>query len=238
MITAVKACSFVRKRISRGLCIAPWAHSKGRREPSNLLKIFLDTRRSCYREMWAISLGIRPLISRTECSFVIWDFSRDVDENCALWYITQPVLVIPYRRFGTTYRSQLQGSCDVARTRCTPASILAEDLAPHVERPVCWNIYIAIIASDFSSPYVLAYIIFDLHLACGWNFFPLFRLLLHGVVDQRYFYKTLGDPPTPKNPIFFNTRRISLAVTTNTWLGDPGLGYQADLVVSCARVCG
>jgi hypothetical protein len=52
-------------------------------------------------------------------------------------YITQPVLVIPYRRFGTTYRSHLQGSSDFARTRCTPNSNLAEDLTPHVERPVC-----------------------------------------------------------------------------------------------------
>jgi len=27
-----------------------------------------------------------------------------------LWVITQRVVVIPYRRFGTAYRSQLQGS--------------------------------------------------------------------------------------------------------------------------------
>jgi len=37
-------------------------------------------------------------------------FSREVDENCALWYITQRIVVIPCRRFGTTYRSHHQGS--------------------------------------------------------------------------------------------------------------------------------
>jgi len=33
--------------------------------------------------------------------------------SALFWAITQPVVVIPHRRFGTTYRSHLQGS------RCT-----------------------------------------------------------------------------------------------------------------------
>jgi len=41
---------------------------------------------------------------------VIKRFSREVDENCALWNITQVIVVIPCRRFGTTYRSHHQGS--------------------------------------------------------------------------------------------------------------------------------
>ena len=39
---------------------------------------------------------------------VISGFRRKVDKNCAFWTITQLTVVIPYRRFGTTYRSQLQ----------------------------------------------------------------------------------------------------------------------------------
>jgi hypothetical protein len=54
------------------------------KEPSNLMKIFLDTRRSRCRKVWAISPGILPLMCRTECAFVISDFRRDVEENCAL----------------------------------------------------------------------------------------------------------------------------------------------------------
>ena len=38
------------------------------------------------------------------------------DEICALWDITQRIVVIPYRRFGTTYRSHLQGSRMKTRT--------------------------------------------------------------------------------------------------------------------------
>jgi len=30
-------------------------------------------------------------------------------ENCGLWAIMQRVVVIPYRRFGTTYRSHMMG---------------------------------------------------------------------------------------------------------------------------------
>jgi hypothetical protein len=41
---------------------------------------------------------------------VISVFRRELDENCALLVITQRILVIPYRRFGTTYWSHLQGS--------------------------------------------------------------------------------------------------------------------------------
>ena len=36
-------------------------------------------------------------------------FCREGDANCALWVITQQVVVISYRRFGTTYRSHLKG---------------------------------------------------------------------------------------------------------------------------------
>jgi hypothetical protein len=39
---------------------------------------------------------------------VISGFRPEVDENCAFWVITRRVVVIPYQRFGTTYRSQLQ----------------------------------------------------------------------------------------------------------------------------------
>jgi len=39
---------------------------------------------------------------------VISDFRSKVDENCIFWVITQRVVVITYRRFGTTYRSRLQ----------------------------------------------------------------------------------------------------------------------------------
>ena len=41
---------------------------------------------------------------------VISGFSREVDENCALWNITQRILVIHWRRFGTIYRSHHRGS--------------------------------------------------------------------------------------------------------------------------------
>jgi len=37
-------------------------------------------------------------------------FRCEVDENCAFWAITQRVLVISYRSFGTIYRSHLEGS--------------------------------------------------------------------------------------------------------------------------------
>jgi hypothetical protein len=37
-------------------------------------------------------------------------FRREVNENCALRVIMQRVVVIPYRRFGTTYPSHLQES--------------------------------------------------------------------------------------------------------------------------------
>ena len=41
---------------------------------------------------------------------VISAFHRKVGENCAVLGVTQRVVVISYRRFGTTYRSHLQGS--------------------------------------------------------------------------------------------------------------------------------
>jgi hypothetical protein len=50
------------------------------------------------------------IIGRISVLSVISGFRRDVDEICALMDITQRRMVILYRRFGTTYRSHLQGS--------------------------------------------------------------------------------------------------------------------------------
>jgi hypothetical protein len=41
---------------------------------------------------------------------VISDFRREEMRTAVFWVITQRVVVISYRRFGTTYRSHLQGS--------------------------------------------------------------------------------------------------------------------------------
>ena len=42
---------------------------------------------------------------------MISGFRREIDEICSLfWEITQRVVVSLYRRFGTNYRSHLQGS--------------------------------------------------------------------------------------------------------------------------------
>jgi len=38
------------------------------------------------------------------------------DKICALWDITQHIVVIPYRCFGTIHRSRLQGSRMKTRT--------------------------------------------------------------------------------------------------------------------------
>jgi hypothetical protein len=37
-------------------------------------------------------------------------FRREVDENCGIWVFMQRVVVIYYRRIGTTYRTHPQGS--------------------------------------------------------------------------------------------------------------------------------
>ena len=46
---------------------------------------------------------------------VISGFRRKVDELCALLGCLYRVVVIPCRRFGTTYRSHLQGSINPTR---------------------------------------------------------------------------------------------------------------------------
>jgi hypothetical protein len=48
--------------------------------------------------------------SMMKVTYKISDFRREVDENCNLIAFTQRTVAIPYRRFGTTYRSHLQGS--------------------------------------------------------------------------------------------------------------------------------
>jgi hypothetical protein len=40
---------------------------------------------------------------------VIFGIRSEVDENSALWVITQGVVLISYRRYGITFRSNLQG---------------------------------------------------------------------------------------------------------------------------------
>jgi hypothetical protein len=37
-------------------------------------------------------------------------FRLEVDENCVFWFVTQRVVIIPYRRFGSTFLAHLQGS--------------------------------------------------------------------------------------------------------------------------------
>jgi hypothetical protein len=53
---------------------------------------------------------------------MISGFRRDVDEICVFWGITQRRVVIVYRRFGTTYRSHLHGSCNPSRKERKPAT--------------------------------------------------------------------------------------------------------------------
>jgi len=50
------------------------------------------------------------LLSRRIRQWVRSGFHRDLDEICDLLVYTQRKVVIPYRRFGTTYRSLIQGS--------------------------------------------------------------------------------------------------------------------------------
>ena len=51
----------------------------------------------------------------THKTVAISDFRRDINEFCTLLEIAQFRLVIPYRRFGLTYRSHLQGSTNTKR---------------------------------------------------------------------------------------------------------------------------
>jgi len=46
---------------------------------------------------------------------VISSFHCEVDENCAVWDITQCIVVIPYPCFWTTYWSRLQASVNPRR---------------------------------------------------------------------------------------------------------------------------
>jgi hypothetical protein len=58
-----------------------------------------------------VARGHHAEISVANQKDVISGFRREVSENCALlWVITQRVVVISYRRFGTAYRSHPQGS--------------------------------------------------------------------------------------------------------------------------------
>jgi len=52
-------------------------------------------------------MNLPPPSSRQkmEAASMISGFRREVDENSGLLVITHPVVVIPYRRFGTTYRN-------------------------------------------------------------------------------------------------------------------------------------
>jgi len=47
---------------------------------------------------------------------VISLFRREVDENAIFWGVTHRVVLIPYRRFGTTYRSHFHGPMDFPET--------------------------------------------------------------------------------------------------------------------------
>jgi len=69
---------------------------------------------------------------------VIAGFSREVDENCALWNITQRIVVIPCRRFGTTYRSHHQGS-RILLPICKgqESCLILEDGTDSLSRGVC-----------------------------------------------------------------------------------------------------
>jgi len=69
---------------------------------------------------------------------VISGFSRAVDENCPLWYITHRVVVIPCRRFGTTYRSHYQGSrILLSICRGQESCVILEDGTDSLSRGVC-----------------------------------------------------------------------------------------------------
>ena len=69
---------------------------------------------------------------------VISGFSREVDENCALWCITQRIVVIPYRRFGTTYRSHHPGSrILLSICRGQESCVILEDGTDSLYRGVC-----------------------------------------------------------------------------------------------------
>jgi len=50
---------------------------------------------------------------------MISGFRHEVERSTLLWVITQRVVVIPYRRFETTYRSRLYGSRNPRREPAT-----------------------------------------------------------------------------------------------------------------------
>ena len=163
--------------------------------------------------MWAISLGIWPLMSRTECAFVVSDFRRDVDENCAL-------LVYYAARIGNslpTFRDNL--SIPPSRVLWFCAHFL------HTKLQLSWRLDtprgMASLLKHFYRHYrlwflftlnVLAYFIFDLRLACGWNFFPLFLLFCYTALLTRYiFTKLSATPPPPPRTHFSSTQDVSLS---------------------------
>jgi len=58
--------------------------------------------------LWLISLNLQIVffLFLSACNLQYYFFFR----TALFWVITLPVVVIPYRRFGTTYHSHLQGS--------------------------------------------------------------------------------------------------------------------------------
>jgi hypothetical protein len=70
---------------------------------------------SSYRCIWRITNSLRTALRFTPGHkyFAVYDFKlppRSRWETALFWIITQRVVVISYRCFGTTYRSHLQGS--------------------------------------------------------------------------------------------------------------------------------
>jgi hypothetical protein len=61
----------------------------------------------CYIILCTVLVLLRQVIATLRgCA----GFRREVDEIALCWDVTQRIVVIPYRRLGTTYRSHLQGS--------------------------------------------------------------------------------------------------------------------------------
>ena len=49
-------------------------------------------------------------VARAISTTIVQDHTKHPLRSALLWIITQRVVAIPYRRFGTTYRSHLEGS--------------------------------------------------------------------------------------------------------------------------------
>ena len=66
-------------------------------------------------------LGTHPIlhVSRIRVNFAIFCTMR----NMFFWVITQRVVVIPYRRFGTTYNSYLQKPLKMGTLGCSETSV-------------------------------------------------------------------------------------------------------------------